>query len=201
MTHVKSHPIDAATFAPLAYNGDDPVRAFESCFKIKIPRKMRPEITQAFHEAVANPGNFLKPEDVWDRFKKTYIQPEDSEAVYITHDTHVFGDGSKFVSVNVIENDQTRVKSGNGETFSEAVAEAFSLTGRQITREHGVIDAPGYGRKACAIVGVAQDDGKIYFGVGISEQHRTAEIMAATRACGRALYAAQGKTEAYTPKG
>ncbi len=199
MTNNKPRQIDAEQFGPFAYNGISPADMFESRFRMKLPDNMRSEIFYAFQAASAETAKALRPEDIWAVFKNAYITPKEAAVFYVTHDTHTFGDGSKFVSISVIENDEIKIKGGDGLTCAEAVVDAFHMAGHTIIRERGMIDAPDYGRKPCVIVGIARDDGNVHFGVGISEQHQTAEVMAATRACGRALYAAKSQKEGIHP--
>ena len=183
MTQTMSARAQAASFAPLAYCGHDPVVVFERSFKARLPEQMRPVFEQAFQSKRFAGADAASPKDVWRVFRETFISHAAPELTYLSHDVHRYSDGSRYVSVNYKLDGQVCNVAGEGISCAEAVLEAFGLAGQAVMRRHAEIVVPNKGAMACAFVCFSQENGKACWGAAYAGQHQTAEVIAATRAC------------------
>jgi hypothetical protein len=200
MTNAKAARVDAANSETSTNNEDSPADFFETRFKMQMPEQMKTEFSQAYQEAFPAATGPLEADTVWDFFKKTYIVPKDSTVEYIGDDRFDWDETAKFVRVHFIENEQFCACDSDGDSCADAVVAAFGFAGSEVTCTRGFVGTKGYENMHCVAVGVKRDDGKTYYGVGVYNNIEVAEIMAATRACGRVKYAAKASAGSMAPQ-
>ena len=163
-------------------------------FGMSLPDKMKEEVGYLMKGVSDRKHSELSPEDIYEIFKDSYIEPREVFNIPECHFKQV--DGGIVAEVTIEQNREKRVieTGGNGrlDAVSNAVKLYFGVSYElSVYEEHAV--SRGSSSKAAAYVGIMKD-GKMYWGVGLDEDIIKSSIAALVSA-GNKLARSENITE------
>ena len=163
-------------------------------FGMSLPDKMKEEVGYLMKGVSDRKHSELSPEDIYEIFKDSYIEPREGFNIPECHFKQV--DGGIVAEVTIEQNREKRVieTGGNGrlDAVSNAVKLYFGVSYElSVYEEHAV--SRGSSSKAAAYVGIMKD-GKMYWGVGLDEDIIKSSIAALVSA-GNKLARSENITE------
>ena len=163
-------------------------------FGMALPDKMKEEVGYLMKGVSDRKHSELSPDDIYEIFKDSYIEPREVFNIPECHFKQV--DGGIVAEVTIEQNREKRVieTGGNGrlDAVSNAVKLYFGVSYElSVYEEHAV--SRGSSSKAAAYVGIMKD-GKMYWGVGLDEDIIKSSIAALVSA-GNKLARSENITE------
>lgn len=157
----------------------------EQRFGYNIPKKMREDFGYMVKGVSDHLHKELQPDEIFDIFKENYINIESPIKMLEAH----FEQTDGIIAHVTLENDgKTEVLTGHGNGRLDAATNAFRNVFMdkytiEVYEEHAITS--GSNSKACAYIGLADQNGKLTWGVGIHDDIINASIIAVISAINR----------------
>ena len=152
-----------------------------------LPAKMRESFGYLVKGVSDHMHKELKPKEVYDIFVKSYINIVEP---VILKECHFRQAGQIEASVTILENHKNVVLSGKGngrlDAVSNAIKQHYGLSYTIVTYEEHALEK-GSDSKAVSYVGIADRDGKVYWGAGVHTDIITSSIYALVSAVNRMM--------------
>jgi len=166
----------------------------EQEFGFRLPKDMHPEFANVVQKAADKTGNELKPEVIYDLFKKEYLDSKSPLNIieYMVKEKENLQDGDKQVFLNAKLEINSRIKDvsagGNGpiDAFFTAIKELGAGYYQLVNYDEHALTS-GSDSKAVSYIQLKNEDGGKLFGVGIAENITTASLKAIVCAINRFL--------------
>lgn len=157
----------------------------EQRFGYNIPKKMREDFGYMVKGVSDHLHKELQPDEIFDIFKENYINIEKPIKMIEAHFEQTEG---IIAHVTLENNGKREVLTGSGNGRLDAATNAFRNVFMdkytiEVYEEHAV--TTGSNSKACAYIGLADQDGKLTWGVGIHDDIINASIIAVISAINR----------------
>lgn len=152
-----------------------------------LPAKMRESFGYLVKGVSDHMHKELKPKEVYDIFVKSYINIVEP---VILKECHFRQGGQIEASVTILENHKNVVLSGKGngrlDAVSNAIKQHYGLSYTIVTYEEHALEK-GSDSKAVSYVGIADRDGKVFWGAGVHTDIITSSIYALVSAVNRMM--------------
>ncbi len=164
----------------------------EHYFGFKLPREMHPEFAQVVQKVTDETGNELKPEEIFELFKKEYIDifsplrlikyriEEDQNLAENHNVVHIFS----YLRINGKEKEFKGVGNGPIDAFFHSLQNAGIARYKFVSYEEHAL-SEGSDSKAVSYICLENEEGEKRFGVGIDANITTASLNAIVSAINR----------------
>ena len=163
-------------------------------FGVKMPKEMHPEFGGIVQQLTDKEGRELKPEEIYQSFKTTYLDilsPLDMHSFHVMKRHSSKGEQLSFaqveatIAVDGVERDISGSGNGPLDAFSNAL-KAQVTGGWKLCSYHEHAINAGSAAKAIAYIEVRRDDGKRFWGAGIDTDIIIASVKALLSSLNRA---------------
>ncbi len=135
-------------------------------FGLVLPQKMREDVSYAIKHISDVEHRELSPQNIYDIFRARYFLYQQSFTIKATHFEQVQGIRAE-VTIEYNGSEDDVIASGNGrlDAVSNAIKQYFNIQYKlQVYEEHAL--SQGSSSQAAAYIGVQDDEGRMYWGVG-----------------------------------
>jgi 2-isopropylmalate synthase len=152
-----------------------------------LPRRLQIEFSRAIQTIAEDTGTEIAPADMWDTFRRTYLDQEAASVELLSHETTTSEDGSRVVAQLLVDGEHRTVSGEGTGPLSAFVAALQADLGIDLEvvdySEHAV--SAGTDATAVAYVETQVDNGAVRWGVGTHESILSASLHAVVSAANR----------------